>query len=124
MWFVKSKIKNIQADENLFFKDTYDVDLTKLEPVIYSGMYHSIGKLLGKIGEINLWYDNIVGYLDNKKCVLAIYRCNFGGKQMIILMRHGADDENSWAVERQKQVSFFKNIRQIFVSSIFKHILP
>ena len=25
--FVKSKIKNIQADENLFFKDTYDVDL-------------------------------------------------------------------------------------------------
>ena len=45
------RIKNIQADENLFFNDIYDVDLTKLEPVIYSGMYHSIGELLGKIGE-------------------------------------------------------------------------
>ncbi len=46
--FVKSKIKNVQADENLFFKDTYDIALTKLEPVIYSGMHH---KLLGKIGK-------------------------------------------------------------------------
>ena len=33
--------------------DTFDVNLTKLEPVIYSGMYHSIGKLLGKIGDFS-----------------------------------------------------------------------
>ncbi len=45
------KIKNIQVDENFFCKDTYDVDLTKLDPVIYSGKYHSIGALLGQIGE-------------------------------------------------------------------------
>lgn len=27
------------------------VNLTKLDPVIYSGMYHSIGEMLGKIGD-------------------------------------------------------------------------
>lgn len=32
-------------------KDAFDVDLTKLDPVIYSGMYHSVGNLLGKIGD-------------------------------------------------------------------------
>lgn len=45
------RIRNIQVDEQLECKDTFDVDLTKLDPVIYSGMYHSIGKLLGKIGD-------------------------------------------------------------------------
>lgn len=45
------RIKNVQIDEQLECADTFDIDLTKLEPVIYSGMYHSIGKLLGKIGD-------------------------------------------------------------------------
>lgn len=45
------RIKNIQIDEQLECVDAFDVNLTKLEPVIYSGMYHSIGKLLGKIGD-------------------------------------------------------------------------
>lgn len=47
------KIRNIQADENFVCRDTFDIDLTKLDPVIYSGMYHSIGKLLGKIGDFS-----------------------------------------------------------------------
>ena len=34
-------------------EDTFDVDLTKLDPVVYSGMYHSIGKLLGRIGDFS-----------------------------------------------------------------------
>ena len=45
------RIKNVQIDEQLECANTFDIDLTKLEPVIYSGMYHSIGKLLGKIGD-------------------------------------------------------------------------
>ncbi|MDO4318693.1 MAG: flavin reductase family protein [Lachnospiraceae bacterium] len=45
------EIKNVQVDEKLACDDTFDIDLTKLEPVIYSGMYHSIGELLGKIGD-------------------------------------------------------------------------
>lgn len=45
------RIRNVQIDENLECEDTFDVNLTKLEPVIYSGMYHSIGKLLGEIGD-------------------------------------------------------------------------
>lgn len=47
------KIRNIQVDENFVCKDTFDIDLTKLDPVIYSGMYHSIGELLGKIGDFS-----------------------------------------------------------------------
>ena len=47
------RIKNVQIDEQLACADTFDIDLTKLDPVIYSGMYHSIGKLLGKIGDFN-----------------------------------------------------------------------
>lgn len=47
------RIRNIQMDERLTCKDAFDVDLTKLDPVIYSGMYHSIGKLLGKIGDFS-----------------------------------------------------------------------
>ena len=44
-------IRNIQIDERLECKDTFDVDLTVLDPVIYSGKYHSLGKLLGDIGD-------------------------------------------------------------------------
>ena len=44
-------IRNIQMDERLICKDTFDVDLTVLDPVIYSGKYHSLGKVLGKIGD-------------------------------------------------------------------------
>lgn len=47
------KIMNIQVDENIMLRDIFDVDLTKLDPVIYSGMYHSIGKLLGEIGDFS-----------------------------------------------------------------------
>jgi len=46
-------IKNVQIDERVGFRDTFDVDLTQLDPVVYSGMYHSIGSLLGKIGEFS-----------------------------------------------------------------------
>ncbi len=45
------RIKNVQIDEQLECDDTFDINLTKLDPVVYSGMYHSIGKLLGKIGD-------------------------------------------------------------------------
>lgn len=47
------RIKNIQMDERLEFKDTFDIDLTKLDPVIYSGKYHSIGECLGEIGDFS-----------------------------------------------------------------------
>lgn len=46
------RIKNIQVDENFVCKDAFDIDLIKLDPVIYSGKYYSIGKLLGKIGDL------------------------------------------------------------------------
>ena len=45
------RIKNIQMDERLSPKDIFDVDLTVLDPVIYSGRYHSLGKMLGEIGD-------------------------------------------------------------------------
>ncbi|MBO4292038.1 MAG: flavin reductase, partial [Lachnospiraceae bacterium] len=45
------RIRNIQMDERLVCRDPFDVDLTVLDPVIYSGKYHSIGKLLGNIGD-------------------------------------------------------------------------
>ena len=44
-------IRNIQMDERLACKDIFDVDLTVLDPVIYSGKYHSVGKVLGNIGD-------------------------------------------------------------------------
>ena len=44
-------IRNIQMDERLACKDPFDVDLTVLDPVIYSGKYHSLGKVLGEIGD-------------------------------------------------------------------------
>lgn len=45
------RIRNIQINETLQVPDPFHVDLTKLNPVVYSGMYHSIGKLLGQIGD-------------------------------------------------------------------------
>ena len=45
------RIRNIQMDERLVCRDTFDVDLTVLDPVIYSGKYHSLGKVLGNIGD-------------------------------------------------------------------------
>lgn len=44
-------IRNIQLDERLQCSDPFDVDLSCLDPVIYSGRYHSIGKMLGAIGD-------------------------------------------------------------------------
>ena len=46
------KMKNVQFIEDLAGNDgLWGVDLTVLEPVVYSGMYHSIEKCLGKIGD-------------------------------------------------------------------------
>ena len=45
------RIRNIQVDEAVEFTDSFDIDLTKLDPVIYSGMYHNVGKVLGRIGD-------------------------------------------------------------------------
>lgn len=47
------KILNVQCDQNAIPDDAYGIDLTKLDPVIYSGQYHSIGELLGKIGDFS-----------------------------------------------------------------------
>jgi len=44
-------IKNIQMDERLSPKDIFDIDLTVLDPVVYSGKYHSLGRMLGEIGD-------------------------------------------------------------------------
>ena len=44
------KVRNVQVDERIDV-DTGGVDLTKFDPVIYSGNYHSIGKYLGAIGD-------------------------------------------------------------------------
>ena len=42
-------VKNVQvADIGI---DVEHIDLTKLDPVVYSGDYHSIGKHLGTIGD-------------------------------------------------------------------------
>ena len=46
-----SRIRGIQMDERLRCGDIFDVDLTVLDPVIYSGKYHSLGKVLGNIGD-------------------------------------------------------------------------
>lgn len=46
-------IMNIQMDERIECTDAFDVDLTIFDPVIYSGKYHSIGKLLGSIGNVD-----------------------------------------------------------------------
>ncbi len=44
-------IRNIQMDKRLECKDIFDVDLTLLDPVIYSGKYHSLREKLGEIGD-------------------------------------------------------------------------
>ena len=44
-------IRNVQMDERMNCENVFDVDLTLLDPVIYSGKYHSLGKLLGNIGD-------------------------------------------------------------------------
>jgi flavin reductase (DIM6/NTAB) family NADH-FMN oxidoreductase RutF len=44
-------IRSIQMDERLCPNNIFDIDLTLLDPVIYSGKYHSLGKLLGEIGD-------------------------------------------------------------------------
>lgn len=46
------RIRNIQMDERLVPEDIFDIDLSVLDPVIYSGRYYHIGEMLGKIGEI------------------------------------------------------------------------
>ena len=43
--------RNRQMAEELEPEDIFDVDLTALDPVIYSGRYHSLGKMLGGIGD-------------------------------------------------------------------------
>ena len=48
------RIRNIQMDARMNCKDTYDVDLTQLDPVIYSGKYHSSGEKLGSIGDFQI----------------------------------------------------------------------
>ena len=48
------RIANIQIDERCDPHDCFDVDLTRLDPVVYSGKYHSIGKLLGSIGDFSV----------------------------------------------------------------------
>ena len=45
------RVLNIQMDERLQCKDIFDVDLTVLDPVIYSGRYYSVGPMLGRIGD-------------------------------------------------------------------------
>ena len=45
------RIRNIQMDERLLPKNIFDVDLTVLNPVIYSGRYHNLDRMLGEIGD-------------------------------------------------------------------------
>ena len=42
-------IKNVQIAEDIDISD--GIDLTRFNPVVYSGHYHSIGEHLGKIGD-------------------------------------------------------------------------
>lgn len=42
-------IKNVQVDSDIDI--SCGIDLTKFDPVIYSGNYHALGKYLGKIGD-------------------------------------------------------------------------
>lgn len=48
-------VRNVQLDEQVdvpdFNSPLCGLDLTKLDPVIYSGNYHSIGEFLGTIGD-------------------------------------------------------------------------
>lgn len=49
MWGTKKTKQNVQISEDIDISD--GIDLTKLDPVVYSGRYHSIGENLGKIGD-------------------------------------------------------------------------
>ena len=51
--FGKKKTKQNVLRTGVLSVNTFDIDLTKLDPVIYSGMYHSIGQMLGKIGDFS-----------------------------------------------------------------------
>lgn len=42
-------VKNVQVDESIDISG--GIDLTKFDPVVYSGHYHSIGEHLGEIGD-------------------------------------------------------------------------
>ena len=44
------RVRNVQVDERID-ADIWGLDLTELDPVIYSGKYHSIGECLGEIGD-------------------------------------------------------------------------
>ena len=46
------RMENVQIPEEMQqADDRRGIDLTKLDPVVYSGMYHSVDKCLGKIGD-------------------------------------------------------------------------
>ena len=47
------RVLNIQCDEKMQCTDPFGIDLTQLDPIICSGQYHSIGSLLGKIGDFS-----------------------------------------------------------------------
>ena len=51
------RVKNVQIDERVE-TDNWGIDLTILNPVIYSGSYHSIGKYLGEIGDFYIKEQN------------------------------------------------------------------
>jgi flavin reductase (DIM6/NTAB) family NADH-FMN oxidoreductase RutF len=44
-------IRNTQVPELYANSGNFDIDLIGLDPIVYSGTYHSIGKNLGKIGD-------------------------------------------------------------------------
>ncbi len=71
------RIRNVQIDERIECKNAFDVDLTKFDPVIYSGKYHSIGRLLGEIGD----FLPKEGLLKNDEAVktVNIYGKNYSG---------------------------------------------
>lgn len=45
-----ARIKNVQLDQEVD-AEGWGIDLTALDPVIYSGHYHSLGKYLGTTGD-------------------------------------------------------------------------
>ena len=51
------RVKNVQIDDRVE-SDCRGIDLTLLNPVIYSGSYHSIGKYLGEIGDYYIKEEN------------------------------------------------------------------
>ena len=51
------RVKNVQIDERVETSG-WGIDLTLLNPVIYSGSYHSIGQYLGEIGDFYIKEQN------------------------------------------------------------------